>query len=126
MRSRTLLAMVLSVTATLARGAQVSPELLGTWAAAEVDCTRVGPSTLTISESLVLRYNVRGRISTGRVIGRRSIEVLFEGTGARIHPLGARTFTLSTDGQTLHEVSAGAVVEKRRRCVATPDKLPAT
>lgn len=95
---------------------QVPAELLGTWAAAAVDCTRQGPSTLVITESSVVRHDVKGSINGSRIIGRRSLEVQFEPTGPDIHPLGARIFRLSTDGRSLFELSAGKVVETRRRC----------
>lgn len=116
MKSHVLLLAGLLGGGGFAAAQQVPAELMGTWAAAAVDCKRQGPSTLIITESSVVRHDVRGSINGSRIIGRRSLEVLFEPSGPDIHPLGARIFRLSTDGQSLLELSAGKVVETRRRC----------
>jgi hypothetical protein len=42
--------------------------------------------------------------------------VFFDKAGQGIHPLGQRTFRLSTDGAVLLEIANNAVVETRHKC----------
>jgi hypothetical protein len=99
-----------------AQAPTVTADLLGTWASADADCRKLGPSTLTISQTSVLRHDVRGSIINGRGPGRRSIEVFFEGAGGGQHALGVRMYTLAVDGSALLEMLGNGVVETRRRC----------
>jgi hypothetical protein len=115
-RGHCLLGACLFAGGALAQSIVVAPELLGTWASADMDCTRVGPSTVTITEDSVQRYDAKGTIGSGRIIGRKSIEVFFDKSGQGIHPLGQRTFRLSTDGTMLLEISNDSVVETRHKC----------
>lgn len=97
-------------------GASVPAELIGTWAAASIDCTRVGPTTLSVTEEFVTRAQIRGSILGGRSIGRRSVEVMFDRESTGSHALRVRLFRLSTDGSELYELDGDKVVERRRRC----------
>ena len=99
----------------------VSPELLGTWASADIDCKRPGPTTLTITASVVSRFNIgatviAGDVTGGRTIGRRAVEVSFDPSAAGSHPLGVRKFILSVDGGELLETENGRVVATRHKC----------
>lgn len=94
----------------------VPPELIGTWATAAIDCTRHGPTTLTINASSVLRFDAAGDITGTRIIGRRSVHVQFEYLGPDVRNLGARTFRLSSEGVALFELSQDRVVATRRKC----------
>jgi hypothetical protein len=96
----------------------VPPELIGTWATADIDCKKQGPTTLTITASSVLRYDAVGDITGTRIIGRRGVHVEFEYLGPDVRNLGPRTFRLSTEGDVLFEISQGRVVATRRKCDA--------
>jgi hypothetical protein len=94
----------------------VPPELIGTWATAEIDCKKQGPTTLTITASSVLRYDAMADITGTRIIGRKGVHVEFEYLGPDVRNLGLRTFRLSTEGDRLLEISQGKVVATRRKC----------
>jgi len=129
MRTR-LWALALSGIIGHASGAQnvpaFPPELLGTWATAEIDCRRPGPTTLTITPTTVLRDKVSGDISGGRLIGRKSVQVDFEYFGPDYRNLGTRIFRLSADSRSLFELSGGAVVATRHKCAAAEKQPVAT
>lgn len=118
METKLLAFLVAGITggAVFAQSPPVPPELIGTWAGAEIDCTRPGPSTLKITSSTVIRHDYSGSITGSRVIGRQSVEVQFEYLGPDKRNLGNRIFRLSTDGRSLFELSGGAVVATRRKC----------
>lgn len=110
----------------VAQAPVVSPELVGTWASADIDCKRPGPSTLIISVSVVTRFNIGGRVIAGdvtsaRTIGRRTVEVSFDPGAAGSHPLGVRKFVLSNDGRELLETDGGKIVATRHRCESVAD-----
>lgn len=69
-----------------------------------------------MTASSVTRFNVRGTISGSRIIGRRTLEVLFDPMASGAHALGVRSYVLSTDGAELHEMEGGKVLMSRRRC----------
>jgi hypothetical protein len=119
MRTRLLAFCVAGVTSLSAFSQSpppVPPELIGTWATAAIDCTRQGPTTLTITASSVLRYDSKGDITGARIVGRRGIYVSFEYLGPDVRNLGSRTFRLSTEGDVLYELSQERVVATRRKC----------
>ncbi len=98
----------------------VPAELLGTSATRKAECTRTGPTTLTISQSTVVRHNARGSIVNGWASAQKGIEVLFDPVSTGPHAPGVRTYSLSLDGDKLLELRGGTIVERRSRCPAPP------
>lgn len=70
----------------------------------------------SITSSSVTRFKTSGSIQGSRIIGRRSVEVMFDRESTGSHSLRFRRFVLSTDGQELYEYDGDKVVEQRRRC----------
>jgi hypothetical protein len=119
MKATGLLIVGLFASKAFAQAPAVLPELIGTWASAQIDCQRAGPSTLTVTASSVTRFNIRGSIMGTRIIGSRSVDVLFDPLSTGSHSLRYRKFVLSANGGEIHELDGDKVVAKRRRCAAT-------
>lgn len=76
--------MVCICVASINVGAQeisVPLEYLGTWASSQIDCRKIGLSTLTITESHVQRHAARGHIIAKPTPTSKLMEVLFDRPG---------------------------------------------
>ena len=99
-----------------AQDVSVPPEYLGTWSSSQIDCRKIGPSTLTITESNVQRHNTRGHIIAKPTSTNKFMEVLFDRPSGESTGRDVRHFRLTTDGRKLQELFAGEVVATRSKC----------
>jgi hypothetical protein len=105
--------------ASISVGAQeisVPAEYLGTWASSQIDCKKIGLSTLTITDSDVRRHTTRGHIIAKPTPTSKLMEVLFDRPSGDSTGRDVRHYRLTTDGRKLQELFRGEVVATRSKC----------
>ena len=114
------LVLVTSVATSAELAESIPEQYLGTWAASSSECARekLAESRLSISADRIEFYASIGRVLSVGIDGESDLAVLLESNGEGYTWLSAMQFRLSSDAQSLTDLTGGRVGQVRIRCLS--------